>query len=150
MFVRAKRSGAYEYLQLVHNQRVDGRVRQQVIATLGRLDVLQDTGKIDALIGSCARFAQRTSVLEAHHRGKTEVAETVKIGPALVFERLWQELEWHCRGSWGFCRGSRSLSGRVEGSFIRPTSPINAVAGRKTAAVPFGVPPVYQDGGEAF
>ena len=31
MFVRAKRSGVYEYLQLVHNERVDGRVRRQVI-----------------------------------------------------------------------------------------------------------------------
>jgi hypothetical protein len=92
MFVRAKRSGAYEYLQLVHNERVDGRVRQQVIATLGRLDVLQNTGKIDALVASCARFAERTAVVDAHHRGKTEVTETVKIGPVLVFERLWQEL----------------------------------------------------------
>ena len=35
MFVRAKKSGAYEYLQLVHNERVDGKVRQQVIATPG-------------------------------------------------------------------------------------------------------------------
>lgn len=92
MFVRTKKSGAYEYLQLVHNERVDGRVRQQVIATLGRLDVLQNTGKIDALVASCARFAERTAVVEAHHRGKTEVTETIKIGPALVFERLWREL----------------------------------------------------------
>jgi hypothetical protein len=38
MFVRAKKSGAYQYLQLVRSERVDGRVRQQVIATLGRLD----------------------------------------------------------------------------------------------------------------
>jgi len=92
MFVRAKKSGAYQYLQLVRSERVDGHVRQQVIATLGRLDVLQDTGKIDALIASCARFAERTAVLEAHERGKTEVTETIKIGPPLVFERLWQEL----------------------------------------------------------
>gem|GEM_PF-5315054 len=26
MFVRAKKSGRYEYLQVVHNERVDGRV----------------------------------------------------------------------------------------------------------------------------
>ena len=39
MFVRAKKSGAYQYLQLVRSERVDGHVRQQVIATLGRLDV---------------------------------------------------------------------------------------------------------------
>lgn len=92
MFVRAKKSGAYRYLQLVHNERVNGKVRQRVVATLGRLDVLQQSGQIDALISSCGRFAQHTAVLEAHRRGKTEVAATVKIGPPLVFERLWNEL----------------------------------------------------------
>ena len=49
MFVRAKKSGKYKYLQLVHNERVDGHIRQQVIATLGRLDRLQQSGQIDAL-----------------------------------------------------------------------------------------------------
>lgn len=31
MFVRAKKSGRYEYLPVVQNERVDGRVRQRVI-----------------------------------------------------------------------------------------------------------------------
>jgi hypothetical protein len=92
MFVRAKKSGAYEYLQLVHNERVDGKVRQQVLATLGRLDVLQQTGQIDALVASCGRFAQHTAVLDAHRQGRTEAVATVKIGPSLVFERLWKTL----------------------------------------------------------
>ena len=92
MFVRAKKSGAYEYLQLVHNERVDGRVRQQVIATLGRLDRLQATGQIDALLASCARFAERTAVLNTLGQGQTEATETSKVGPPLVFERLWREL----------------------------------------------------------
>ena len=81
MFVRTKKSGVYQYLQLVRSERVDGHVRQQVIATLGRLDVLRNAGKIDALIASCARFAERTAVLEAHERGQTEAVETIKIGP---------------------------------------------------------------------
>jgi hypothetical protein len=92
MFVRAKKSGAYQYLQLVHNERVDGKVRQQVLATLGRLDVLQESGQIDALIASCGRFAQHTAVLDAHRQGKTEAVKTIKIGPPLVFERIWNEL----------------------------------------------------------
>jgi hypothetical protein len=92
MFVRAKKSGAYEYLQLVHNERVNGKVRQQVLATLGRLDVLQQTGQIDALVASCGRFAQHTAVLDAHRQGRTEAVATVKIGPSLVFERLWRML----------------------------------------------------------
>mgnify|MGYP000344955329 CR=1 FL=1 len=38
MFARVKKSGRYEYLQIVHNERVGDRVKQRVIATLGRLD----------------------------------------------------------------------------------------------------------------
>ena len=92
MFVRTKCSGNHRYLQVVHNERIDGRVRQRVIATLGRLDVLQKTGQIDGLIASCARFAERVAVVDAVRAGKIAPAETVKIGPALVFERLWADL----------------------------------------------------------
>ncbi len=92
MFVRRKKSGAYEYLQIVHNERIEGRVKQRVIATLGRLDLLQKTGQIDALLASCARFAEHTAVLTAHRQGRILPAEKIRIGPVLVFERLWQEL----------------------------------------------------------
>jgi len=92
MFVRTKKSGTYEYLQIVENQRIDGQVRQRVIATLGRLDILQATGKIDALLSSCSRFAQKVSVLDAHKRGELPAAETIKIGPPKVFDRLWEQL----------------------------------------------------------
>jgi transposase len=92
MFVRVKRSGAYQYLQIVHNERVDGRVQQHVIATLGRLDVLQKSGQLDGLLASCARFAEQTAVLSAHRQGRISPAEKVRIGPVLVFERLWQEM----------------------------------------------------------
>jgi len=92
MFVRTKKSGSYQYLQIVQNERVEGRVRQQVIATLGRLDVLQKTGQLDALLASCARFAEHSAVLSAHRQGRLAAAEKVAIGPALIFERLWQEL----------------------------------------------------------
>jgi hypothetical protein len=92
MFVRVKKSGKYEYLQIVHNERVNGRVRQRVIATLGRLDVLQKTGQVDGLLASCARFAEQTAVLTAYRQGQVTVAEKIRIGPVLVFERLWREL----------------------------------------------------------
>ena len=92
MFVRTKTSGIYQYLQIVQNERIDGRIRQQVVATLGRLDVLVSKGQLDGLISSCARFAQKVSVLDAYQRQALPAAETVKIGPPLVFGRLWQEL----------------------------------------------------------
>jgi len=92
MFVRVKRSGQYEYLQVVYNERLDGKVQQRVIATLGRLDVLRKTGQLDALLASCARFAEQTAVLSAHRQGRVLAAAKVRIGPPLVFERLWEQL----------------------------------------------------------
>jgi len=92
MFVRIKNSGAYQYLQVVHNERIEGRVQQRVIATLGRLDVLRRTGQLDALLASCARFAEHTAVLTAHREGRVTPAAEIRIGPALVFGRLWEEL----------------------------------------------------------
>jgi hypothetical protein len=91
MFVRVKKSGKYEYLQVVHNQRVEGKVRQQVLGTLGRLDVLQKTGQLDGVIASLSRYAREVAVLDAHRGGKMPAAESIRIGPAVVFEKLWRE-----------------------------------------------------------
>ena len=90
MFARIKKSGRYEYLQVVENSKVSGKVRQRVIATVGRLDQLQAKGSIETLIRSLARFSEKTLLVLS---GKNDVtAQAVKIGPALIFERLWQEL----------------------------------------------------------
>ena len=66
MFVRAKRSvrdgRTYEYLQLVRSYRDAGKVRQHVIATLGRRDVLAANGEIDGLLRSLARFSEKVRV----------------------------------------------------------------------------------------
>ena len=92
MFVRTKTSGRYPSLQIVQNERIDGHVRPQIVATLGRLDVLQAKGQLEGLVNSCARFAQNVSVLAAYQRQALPAAQAVKIGPPLVFGRLWQEL----------------------------------------------------------
>jgi transposase len=92
MFMRVKKSGKYEYLQVVRNERVEGRVRQQVIATLGRHDLLKASGQLDALVASSARFLEHSVVISAVRKGHVEAAATKRIGPALVFERLWREL----------------------------------------------------------
>ena len=46
MFVRLKKSGERAYVQIVENKRVDGAVRQSVIATLGRADELDASGAL--------------------------------------------------------------------------------------------------------
>ena len=61
MFFRLKTSGPRRYLQLVANRREGGSVRQQVIATLGRLDELASTGGLAALLASGARFCEKSA-----------------------------------------------------------------------------------------
>jgi hypothetical protein len=90
MFARVKKSGQYEYLQIVENTRSGGKVRQRVISTVGRLDQLQARGNVEALIRSLSRFSEKTLLVLS---GKIDVeAQALKIGPALIFERLWLEL----------------------------------------------------------
>src|SRR3954465_217220 len=91
MFFRTKSSGTRSYLQIVENRWEDGRPRQRVIATLGRLDQLQQTGQLDALLVSGARLAQSVLLLSAHPKGPLPSTPTRRIGPALIFERLWQQ-----------------------------------------------------------
>jgi hypothetical protein len=91
MFFRIKNSGPRQYLQIVENSRDQGRVRQRVLTTLGRLDELQQSGQLDALLASGARFAEHILLLTAHRNGQEPVITTRRIGPGLIFERLWDE-----------------------------------------------------------
>ncbi len=90
MFARTKKSGKYEYLQVVENHREGSKVNQRVIATLGRLDQMHAKGEIETLVRSLARFSEKALLILS---GRSEVtAECTSIGPALIFERLWKDL----------------------------------------------------------
>jgi hypothetical protein len=91
MFFRRKRSGNRIYLQVVENRWEGGRSKQRVIATLGRLDQLQQRGQLEGLLRSGARFCESVLLLAAHRRGETTAMRTRPIGPAMVFERLWRQ-----------------------------------------------------------
>lgn len=90
MFARVKKSGIYQYLQLVENRWENGQARQRVITTLGRLDQMAEKGEVESLVRSLSRFSERTLLILSD---KSKVsASAMKIGPALIFERLWKEL----------------------------------------------------------
>ncbi len=89
MYFRKKSSGGRVYLQIVASRREGDRVRQQVIATLGRWDELEASGQLERLLRSGARLTAKALVVGA---ARQDAAVAVRrIGPALVFERLWQE-----------------------------------------------------------
>lgn len=92
MFVRVKPSGGHRYLQIAQNYRQDGKVKQKIICTLGRIEDLTEGGKVEGLAQSLLRFSKNLKVIDLHTQGKLKALSDVSIGPALVFERLWQEL----------------------------------------------------------
>lgn len=59
MFARIKKSGRNEYLQLVENHRECNKISQRVVATIGRMDILQQNGNIETLISSLSRFSPK-------------------------------------------------------------------------------------------
>ena len=91
MYFRKKTSGGRAYLQIVESRRDGGQVRQQVIATLGRYEDLRESGQLERLLRSGARFSCKAMVVDAVHDGSATVSEVRRLGPALVFERLWEE-----------------------------------------------------------
>src|SRR6204780_4399231 len=96
MFFRKKTSGGRAYLQIVENRREDGVVRQQVVATLGRLEDLRESGQLERLLRSGARFADKAIVVGAVADDEATTSPARRIGAALVFERLWEGTG--CRG----------------------------------------------------
>ena len=89
MFARVKKSGRNQYLQLVENRKENGKVKQRVIATVGRLDQLQEKGRIETLIRSLSRFSEKALLVLS---GQSDVAVEAKtMGPTLIFERLWRQ-----------------------------------------------------------
>ena len=94
MFARVKKSGKYQYLQIVENRKVNGKVRQRVISTIGRMDRLKEKNRVETLIRSLSRFSEKTLLILS---GRSDIsAEAVTIGPVMIFERLWKEtgIQW--------------------------------------------------------
>jgi transposase len=90
MFARVKKSGRYQYLQIVENRRSGAKTAQRVICTVGRLDQLHAKSSVETLIRSLSRFCEKVLLILS---GKSDVSSCAKkIGPALIFERLWEGL----------------------------------------------------------
>ena len=94
MFFRLKKSGARAYLQIVENTRIDGAVRQSVIANLGRADELHASGALASLLASGARFTDQVlliNALDTDEDGSLS-ARAKGIGGPHLFGRIWERL----------------------------------------------------------
>ena len=91
MFFRIKPSGDRRYLQIVENRRDGAKTRQSVVATLGRLEELEASGKLEVLLASGARLCETAILVSSLREGTLDAVSTQRIGAPLVFGRLWEE-----------------------------------------------------------
>jgi len=71
-------------------------VHQQVIATLGRVEDLRESGRLERLLlgrllRSGARLGAKAIVVDTFAAGVATTGSARRIGPALAFGRLWEE-----------------------------------------------------------
>jgi len=90
MFARLKNSGRHQYLQIVENHREGRKVVQRVISTIGRLDRLHAKGDVETLVRSLAKYSEKVLLVLSGESAPS--AQSKKVGPSLIFERLWKEL----------------------------------------------------------
>jgi len=92
MFIREKRrinkdGTVVTYLQLVENRRVEGKTRQRVLCTLGRVDDPTLPKRLEGLVETASRYAEAERLVLS--RGVR--VRTATWGPHLVWGRLWRE-----------------------------------------------------------
>ena len=94
MFFRIKPAGERRYLQIVENTRDGARTVQRVLATLGRVDDLEASGKLDALLRSGARLSETAMLISSLHAGTLDAIvdrahrRTADLRPTVGTDRL--------------------------------------------------------------
>lgn len=96
MFVRLKsvqsNGRRYQYLQIVANRREGARVRQHIVGNLGRLDELVEKGDLDRVIGQLVEHCPSVKLVRAQAAGALAIESDKVWGPALIVDRIWEEL----------------------------------------------------------
>jgi len=100
--VRSSNGTLNEYLRIVESYRDNGKVRQRVIADLGRRDVLT------AMLPKLQRLIEGAAKLEGHPEEDIEVLDTFSWGPVAVLRALFDEL-----GLWELFDGLLGRGGKV-------------------------------------
>lgn len=70
MFFRTKKSGPREYLEIAENRREGGKVKQEVVGRVGRLDVVKQRATLDNLLRSGIRYAQELALLDVRRKAR--------------------------------------------------------------------------------
>lgn len=59
MFLRKTKAKGHSYLQIVESYRKEGKPKQRVLFSLGRVELLVATGQLDGLVAALSRFCEK-------------------------------------------------------------------------------------------
>lgn len=111
MFVRViKNSKGLRYLRIVRSYRKNGKVKQEVLFSLGRLDLLQATGELDRLVESLSRFALKTSIVDLTK--DLSIKRIYYLGAVHFVQKLWEKI------------GLKKVFAKIESSHLNQTIPL--------------------------
>ncbi|MHC4406790.1 MAG: IS1634 family transposase [Planctomycetota bacterium] len=115
MFARTKKltSGGkeYQYVQIVEAYRDNGRPKQRVVASLGRLDLLGD--KLDDLVSSLRKYCRKPFTLP----DERACQQALPWGTVLLTRHLWEQVNLsEIIGQ--FCRSPRKRYDVAEMAFV--------------------------------
>lgn len=97
MFLRRTVARGHTYLKIVRSVRENGKKKQQVLFTLGRLDALQSTGELEGLVKALSRLAGRQEWINLSK--DLSIHQVYYLGAAHVVRRmldrtgLWKVLD---------------------------------------------------------
>jgi len=94
MYIRIKRiknsrGKLREYLLVVEGKRINGKVRQKIIANLGRLDLIKASNISDLLITKLKDYTKYSKLIDM---ASTSCDWSREYGIILILRRLWEDL----------------------------------------------------------
>lgn len=76
----------YHYLQILQSFRQEGKIRQRLVANLGRMDLLGQN--LDRLVAALSKYCKEKLI----STGQMQCKDSVSWGPVLLARYLWQQI----------------------------------------------------------
>ena len=93
MFVKATNSRGHKYLQIVKSVRKDGQPRHEVVANLGRADILAESG-LDNMIRALTKYVKHPAEAQpsATQKDISTMSERARVNYGYIAYRLlWKQ-----------------------------------------------------------
>ena len=106
-----KTNKTYHYLQILQSYRHQGRIRQRLVANLGRMDLLDQD--LDKLVTALSKYCKNRLIGPEH----VQCRQALIWGPVLLARHLYQQVGL-CKIISQYCRSSRLKLDVAETAFV--------------------------------